>query len=95
MTENITAYDTSCWLNSLEYNMVDWVIMGNQDFRSSEWYQPHYNKSIPINAPITRNIDNSATTFIASDFELRDKRKRPLNFSLKLESNLVDFCDTQ
>ena len=69
--------------------------MDNQSwFKSSEWCQPQSIKPLPINGSITRNIDSSAAAFIASDFSLRDKRKRPLTYSAILDSSSVSYCDT-
>ena len=68
--------------------------MGNQSgFRTSEWCQPHSNKS-PINRSITRNIDSSAAAFIASDVSLRDKHKHKIIFSATLDPTTVVYCDT-
>ena len=82
--------------DSLTAAMADWSILGQQSgFRSSEWSQPHSNLTLPLDAPITRNIDNSATAFIASDFTLRDKHQRPLKFSLDLDPNRVEHVNTR
>ena len=40
---------------------------------------------------ITRNIVNSASAFISSDVTLRDKRNQPLQFSLALDTNVLNM----
>ena len=95
MTEHLITQATQCSPDNFESALADWVIMGNQSgFRSSKWCQPYSNKSLPVNRSITRNIDSSASAFIASNFSLRDKHKRPLTISATLDPTTFVYCDT-
>ena len=95
MTKHLIAHATPCSPDSLKSALADWVIMGNQwGIRSSEWCQPHSNKSLPINVSITRNIDSLAAAFIANDFSLHDKYKRPVICSAILDTNTLAYWDT-
>ena len=82
--------------DSPEAAIADWCITGSQSgFRCSEWAQPHSSKSLPLSATITKNVDGSATAFLAEDFILLNKHKRPLVFSLSLDHTKVFYCSTK
>ena len=88
---HVTPYSS----NNLESTMIDWVIMSSRlGCRSSEWCEIHSSKSLPINGSTSMNIDNLATTFIGSDFVLRDKCKLLFKYSYILDPSSIAFCDT-
>ena len=96
MTNHLIKQASKASPDSSAAAIADWSILGQQSgFRSSEWSQPHSNQTLPLDAPITRNVDNSATAFIASDFTLKDKRNRPLKYSPTLDPDTVEHVDTR
>ena len=96
MIQHLITQSHSSHQDSPECAITDWSIMGLQSgFRCSEWCQPHSNKYLPLSASITNNIDGSAAAFIASDFVLKDKKKRTLTFTTNLDHSKVVYCSTR
>ena len=80
--------------DSPEKAMADWAALGLlAGFRSSEWCQPHSNLTMPLSADITLNCDGTTKAFIAEDFTLLDKRKRPIAFTNKTTWSQVEYVN--
>ena len=96
MIQYFISQSKSCHRDSPECAIADWCIMGlHSGFRCSEWCQPSSKKYLELSATVKVNIDGSPTAFLASDFILKDKKKRRLPFTSKLAHSKVVYCSTR
>ena len=96
MTQYLILNAKSAHQDSPAAAMADWSTMGLQAGpRSSEWCQSHSKIFLPIISPIQTNVDGSATAFIAGDFVLKNKHKRPVLFTPSLDQSTVVFVSTR
>ena len=96
MTQYLILNAKSAHQDSSAAAMADWSTMGLQAGpRSSEWCQSHSKLFLPITSPIQTNVDGSATAFIAGDFVLKNKHKRPVLFTPSLDQSTVVFVSTR
>ena len=96
MTQHLISKAKSSYHDSPEAAIADWSIVGLQSGpRSSEWCQSNSKQILPITANFKKNVDGSATAFIAGDFVLKNKHKRPIFLTPSLDHTTVAFVSTR